>query len=109
MDRSEFVARRILAWALLLVSLRSAAALRGEGAGTPAWQLYRPDWATDGWRELATVPGVGAAQARAIVRGRAGHSGVLGPEQLQQLPGVGAKTAQAARAAARASAVEGPG
>lgn len=70
------------------------------------WQPFQPCLATAGWRELACLPGVGIAQAKAIVRGRAGLGVPVSLDNIGLIPGVGPSTVEALR---QALAREGPG
>jgi DNA uptake protein ComE-like DNA-binding protein len=79
-------------------------------AGIPvAWASHRPDLVNASWRELACLPGVGPARARAIVAHRAGLGVPLQASLLGLIPGIGVQTAQAIQAALAPQVVPGPG
>lgn len=79
-------------------------------AGVPVtWSGHQPDLATASWRELACLPGVGPARARAIVAHRARLGVALQASLLPLIPGVGGQTAQAVEAALAAQVSSGPG
>jgi DNA uptake protein ComE-like DNA-binding protein len=92
----------------------------GQQAGSPpmahglsgiplAWAAHQPDLATASWRELACLPGVGPARARAIVAHRAGLGVPIQASLIGLIPGIGAQTAQAIQAALAPQAADGPG
>jgi DNA uptake protein ComE-like DNA-binding protein len=97
--------RRAWLWVLVVVCVmaRAQGLLLRSAPGAPgvpaAWQPHQPDLNTASWRELACLPGVGPARARAIVAGRARLGVPLTPRLAGLLPGVGPQTVQALEAA----------
>lgn len=108
MRATERWAARILAVWLGWAAVQSwASVAAGEpGATLQGWQPFQPALATAGWRELACLPGVGIAQAKAITRGRAGLGVPVSVDNVGLIPGVGPQTVEALR---HALAHEGPG
>lgn len=106
-DPERLAARLLAMW--LACAAVGVLALGGEQRGRDpleGWQPFRPSLATAGWRELACVPGVGVAQAKAIVAGRAALGVPVTLRNVGLLPGVGPRTVEALRLA---DAHEGPG
>ena len=111
MRGSVFGVRILVLLFLLAVRQQASATDAARGlAGVPVvWAAHQPDLATASWRELACLPGVGPARARAIVAHRAELGVPLRASLLGLLPGVGAQTAQAIQAALSPQASPGPG
>lgn len=111
MQENVFGVRLLAGVFLLAVWQQFGATDASRGlSGVPVnWAAHQPALATASWRELACLPGVGAARARAIVAHRAKLGVPLQPSHLGLIPGIGAQTAQSIQAALAPQAPPGPG
>jgi adenine-specific DNA glycosylase len=111
MQRSVFGIRLLAVLFLLAVWQQAGATDAARGlAGVPVvWAAHQPDLATASWRELACLPGLGPARARAIVALRAQLGVPLQASLLQLIPGIGLQTALAIQAALAPQASPRPG
>jgi len=103
---------RFLAVVFLLAVWQQAVAndaARGLAGVPVVWADHQPNLATASWRELACLPGVGPARARAIVAHRAAIGVPMHASLLGLIPGIGQQTALAIQAALTPQVEWGPG